>query len=259
MPHVLGSISVGKKNPTTTNRTSEFDKYLASIKRYNQLTTDEEVMLAEKIQRSPKDCNGKPTDRRSVDALVNGNLSFVVSVAKQYENCGNCLTILDLISEGNIGLVEAAETFDPTRGFKFISYAVNYIRMRILDALTRKSRIVTDYHKGVNNHHTSLDEPMSDDSDTTLGDVLCTSTDAESFRNESLTNDLVRVLNGVLKPNEVTIICYMFGINAPAKKRWEIAEIMGCTMERVRQIEQKGLYKLRNNQQVLSLLAKYNG
>lgn len=259
MPNVLKSINVGKKNPTTTNRTDELDKYLASIANYESLTIDREVELGEKIQSSPKDCNGKPTDRESVDALVNGNLRFVVSVAKQYEYCGGCLSILDLISEGNMGLVQAAETFDPTKGFKFISYAVGYIRMFILDALTNKSRIVADYHKGVSNRHTSLDAPTNEDNDTTYGDVLCTSTDAESFHNESLTTDLMRVLNNVLKPQEVTIICIVFGINTQAKKRWEIAEIMNCSQERVRQIEQKALYKLRNNSQALALLEKYQG
>lgn len=259
MPHILDGIKVGKQNPVSVERTSEFAKYLATIKNFKPLTMDEEVMLGEKIQNSPRDFNGKPTDRESVDTLVNANLSFVVSVAKQYEYCGGCLTILDLISEGNMGLVEAAETFDPTRGFKFISYAVNYIRMRILDALTNKSRIVADYHKGISNRHSSLDAPTSDDNDTTLGDILCTSTDAESFRNESLATDLMRVLNNVLNPQEVTIICIVFGINTPAKKRWEIAEIMDCSQERVRQIEQKALYKLRNDAQALSLLEKYQG
>ena len=259
MSHILDGIKVGKKNPVSVERTSEFAKYLATIKNFKPLTTDEEAMLGEKIQNSPKDSSDKPTDRESVNALVNANLSFVVSVAKQYEYCGGCLTILDLISEGNMGLVEAAETFDPTRGFKFISYAVNYIRMRILDALTNKSRIVADYHKGISNRHSSLDAPTTDDNDTTLGDMLCTSTDADTFHNDSLATDLMRVLNNVLKPQEVTIICIVFGINTPAKKRWEIAEIMNCSQERVRQIEQKALYKLRNNQQALSLLEKYQG
>jgi RNA polymerase primary sigma factor len=259
MSHILDGIKVGKKNPVSVERTSEFAKYLATIKNFKPLTTDEEVMLGEKIQNSPKDSSDKPTDRESINALVNANLSFVVSVAKQYEYCGGCLTILDLISEGNMGLVEAAETFDPTRGFKFISYAVNYIRMRILDALTNKSRIVADYHKGISNRHSSLDAPTSDDNDATLGDMLCTSTDADTFHNDSLATDLMRVLNHVLKPQEVTIICIVFGINTPAKKRWEIAEIMNCSQERVRQIEQKALYKLRNNQQALTLLEKYQG
>ncbi len=259
MSHILESIKVGKQNPVSVERTSEFAKYLATIKNFKPLTAEEEVALGEKIQSSPKDYNDKPTDRESVNALVNANLAFVVSVAKQYEYCGGCLTILDLISEGNMGLVEAAETFDPTYGFKFISYAVNYIRMHILDALTNKSRIVADYHKGVTNRHTSLDAPTSEDNDTTYGDVLCTSTDADTFHNDSLANDIMRVLNSILKPQEVTIICIVFGINTPAKKRWEIAEQIGCSQERVRQIEQKALYKLRNNQQALTLLGKYQG
>lgn len=257
MPNVFKPINVGKKNPTTTKRNDELDMYLKDIKRYSQLTIDDEIRLGEKIQSSPKDYNGKPTDRKSVDALVNGNLSFVVSVAKQYENCANCLTILDLISEGNIGLVEAAETFDPTYGFKFISYAVNYIRMRILDAITRKSRIVNDYHKDAANHHVSLDTPVSDDNDTMLGDIICTSIDAESFRNESLSNDIMRVLNGILKPKELSVVCLMFGINVTAKKRNEIADALGYSLEGVRLIEERAMDKLRNNEKAMQLLAKY--
>lgn len=257
MPNVFKPINVGKKNPSTTKRNDELDMYLRDIKKYSQLTIEEETKLGENIQSSPKDYNGKPTDRRSVDALVNGNLSFVVSVAKQYENCANCLTILDLISEGNIGLVEAAETFDPTRGFKFISYAVNHIRMRILSAITKKGRIVSDYHKGVTSHHTSLDAPVSDDNDTILSDIICTSTDAESFRNESLSDDIMRVLNGVLKPKELSVICLMFGINTPTKRRDEIADALGYSLEGVRLIEERSIEKLRNNERAMQLLAKY--
>ena len=99
MPHTLDSIKVGKQNPVSVERTSEFAKYLTSIASYKPLTIEEEVALGEKIQSSTKDCNDKPTDRESVNKLVNANLGFVVSVAKQYAYCAGCLTILDLISE----------------------------------------------------------------------------------------------------------------------------------------------------------------
>jgi RNA polymerase sigma factor (sigma-70 family) len=156
-----------------------------------------------------------------------------------------------------MGLIEAAETFDATYGFKFISYAVNYVKAHILDALTRDSRIVTNRHKGAPNSHASLDAPTADDNDTTLGDILCTSTDAESFASESLTTDILRVLNSVLKAKEVTIICVMYGIGTPALSKWEIGEKLGVSDERVRQLAQMAIGKLRSNEQAMTLLSKY--
>ena len=258
MKHQLKAMQVGA-NSAVVKRSDELNAYLAMIKNFKPLTSDEEVMYGERIQRSPKDSNGKPTDRRSIDALVNANLGFVVSVAKKYEYCGGCLSLMDLINEGNIGLIDAAETFDPTMGFKFISYAVNYIRMRILDALTKKSRLVANYNTGAPNSHTSLDAPVADDNDTILADVLCTSTDAESFASESLVSDIMRILNNLLNPTEVTIICILYGINTRKQEKWELADALGKTRERIRQVEQNALDKLRNSQQALTLLSKYRG
>lgn len=257
MKNIFSSIVVGSDNPVRVNRTEELNYWINAIKNKPMLTEEQEVELGHKIQSSPKDCNGKPTDRESVNALVEGNLRFVVSVAKQYAYASDSLTVTDLINEGNIGMIEAAETFDPTRGFKFISYAVNYVRMYVINALTYKSRIVSDYHQGVSNHYTSLDAPMADDTDTTIGDVLCTTTDAEVCANESLNSDLMRVLNAILKPEEIAIICESFGIGVPQLKRWEIAEKRNMSVENARLIEQRSLYKLRNNPQGLSILSKY--
>jgi RNA polymerase primary sigma factor len=241
-----------------TDRTEGLKYWLNVVRSIKPLTDDEEVELGFKIQNSPKDAEGKHTDRKSINRLVEGNLRFVVSVAKRFAYAGSTtISIDDLINEGNIGLVDAAETYDPTTGFKFISYAVNHICMRINNALTYKSRLVRDYHQGVSNRHTSLDAPMTDDTDTTIGDVLCTSTDVEACIEESLRDDLMRVLNAILKPEEIAIICESFGIGRTKLKRWEIGEKRGKTVERVRQIEQLSLYKLRNNPQGLSLLSKY--
>ena len=98
---------------------------------------------------------------------------------------------------------------------------------------------------------------MADDNDTTLGDIICTSTDAESFVGESLTTDILRVLNSVLKAKEVTIICVMYGIGTPSLSKWQIAEKLGVTDERVRQMAQMAIGKLRNNEQAMTLLSKY--
>jgi RNA polymerase primary sigma factor len=248
MKHQLEATKCGRQNAVAVGRTTELAKYLAMISNFKPLTIDEEVELAGLIQKG---------DKAAKDKLVNANLGFVVSVAKQYDYCKGSLSLLDLINEGNMGLIEAAETFDATYGFKFISYAVNYIKAHILDALTRDSRIVTNRHKGAPNSHVSLDAPTTDDGDTTLGDVLCTSTDAESFASESLTTDILRVLNSVLKAKEVTIICVMYGIGTPALAKWEIAEKLGVSDERVRQMAQLAIIKLRNNERAMLLLSKY--
>jgi RNA polymerase primary sigma factor len=248
MKHQLESTKCGRQNIVAVERTTELARYLAVVNNFKPLSIDEEVELASLIKKG---------DKAAKDKLVNANLGFVVSVAKQYDYCKGTLTLLDLINEGNIGLIEAAETFDATYGFKFISYAVNYIKAHILDALTHNSRLVADYHKGAPNSHSSLDAPMADDNDTTLGDIICTSTDAESFVGESLTTDILRALNSVLKAKEVTIICVMYGIGTPSLSKWQIAEKLGVTDERVRQMAQMAIGKLRNNEQAMTLLSKY--
>ena len=248
MKHQLEATKCGRQNAVAVERTTELARYLAMVSNFKPLSVDEEVELAGLIQKG---------DKEAKDKLVNANLGFVVSVAKQYDYCKGTLSLLDLINEGNIGLIEAAETFDASYGFKFISYAVNYIKAHIIDALTHDSRIVTNRHKGAPNSHTSLDAPMADDNDTTLGDIICTSVDKESFAGESLATDLIRVLNNVLKSREVTIICTMYGIGRPALAKWEIAEKLGVSDERVRQMAQLAIVKLRNNEQAMILLSKY--
>ena len=250
MKHQLDSMIFGKNNIVSVERTSDLAAYYAMIANFQPLTIEEEVELG---------WLAKAGDEEAKTKLINANLRAVVSIAKQYAYCAGCLTITDLINEGNIGLINAANTYDPSIGTKFMSYAVGHIRQYILAALTNKSRIVSDYHKGASNRHSSLDAPTSDDDSTTLGDILCTSTDSESFANESLANDIMRVLNNLLKPNEMTIICVLYGIGAPAQRRWEIAEKLGKTEERIRQTEQSALNKIRSNQQALLLLAKYRG
>lgn len=248
MTHQFKPISFGKANSTCVERTSELAAYLAAINNFPALTIDQEVELGWLI---------KAGDTDAVNTLVNSNLRAVVSIAKQYVYCAGCLTITDLINEGNLGLIYAAQTFDPTYGNKFMSYAVGHIRRYILEALKNKSRIVADYHRDASNRHTSLDTPISDDNNTTMGDNL-PSIDTDALATtESLANDILRVLNTLLKPTEVNVICILYGIGTPAKHRREVAEDLGKTEERVRQVEQHALYKIRNNQQALLLLAKY--
>ena len=248
MKHQFSALSFGKSNSTCVERTNELAAYLAAINNFPVLTIDQEVELGWRI---------KAGDTSAVNELVNANLRAVVSIAKQYAYCGGCLTITDLINEGNLGLIYAANTYEPTYGFKFMSYAVGHIRRFILEALKRKSRIVSDYHRDASNRHTSLDAPTSDDNNTTMGDNL-PSIDTDALATtESLADDIMRVLNSLLKPAEVNVICILYGIGTPAKNRWELAEDMGKTEERVRQIEQHVLHKIRNNQQALLLLTKY--
>lgn len=248
MKHQFESINIGKGNVVAVDRTDDFSAYLAMIKNFQPLTADEETELAYKIQQGSK---------AAKDKLVNHNLLFVVSVAKQYEYCGGCLTLLDIINEGNIGLVKAAETFDPTRGFKFTSYAVGIIRGCITNALTNNSRMVHDYHRTTANSHTSLDAPCADDSDTPMIDFICQSNDAESCATESLVTDVLRVLNSLLKEREITIVCAFYGIGTRKMNEWEIGETYGMSDERARQIRQKALKKLRESEQAVRLLAKY--
>lgn len=248
MKHQLKAISFGKSNITCVERTSELAAYLAAINNFPQLTIDQEVELGWRI---------KAGDADAVNELVNANLRAVVSIAKQYAYCGGCLTITDLINEGNLGLIYAAQTFDTTYGNKFMSYAVGHIRRYILEALKNKSRIVADYHRDAPNGHSSLDAPTSDDTSTTMGDNLPSIDNDNMATTESLANDIIRVLNSLLKPAEINVICIIYGIGTQQKNRWEIAEDLNKTEERIRQIEQHALYKIRNNQQALMLLTKY--
>ncbi len=264
-----------------TNRNSaSLDKYLHDIGKVDLLTVEEEVELAQRIRKG---------DKTALDKLTKANLRFVVSVAKQYQHQG--LTLQDLINEGNLGLIKAAEKFDETRGFKFISYAVWWIRQSILQALAEQSRIVRlplnqvgaankiykfyssfqQEHKrmptsrevaeelGIPRHnvnrvikaagkHRSMDAPLSSDSDSNnLIDVMENSnaeaTDKTLMR-ESLLNEIERAFT-TLPEREAFIIRSFYGINTMQLSLREIGEELNLTRERVRQLRERALRKLR--------------
>ena len=263
----------------TSRDTASLDKYLQEIGREELLSVDEEVELAQRIRQG---------DDRALNRLVCANLRFVVSVAKQYQNQG--LSLPDLINEGNVGLIKAAQKFDETRGFKFISYAVSWIRQSILQALAEQSRIVRlplnqvgslnkinkaiskfeqDFQRrpsaeelskmldidvekisesvSVNGRHTSLDAPFSDSEDNSLMDVL---TDADapntdsSLNQESLSVEVDRALSQ-LSPRERDILKMFFGIGCQEMTLEEIALKFDLTRERVRQIKEKAIRRLK--------------
>ena len=227
MANKLSSINFGSKkgDNVITERTSELSAYYAAVNVFPVLTIDEEIELVYRI---------KAGDKAAKERLINCNLRGVISIVREhYNGCGGCLTTMDLISAGNIGLMKAVDKFDPTIGVKFLSFAVNDIRNEILQEIKKSSRIVADYHKDATNKHTSLDAPLTDDdNNATLGDVLCTTTDKES--NESLVTDLLRVINTLLTEREVNIICVLYGIGTRPKLMWEVAEEYGQTKERIR-------------------------
>lgn len=276
-----------------TSRNSEaLDRYLTEIAREPMLTPDEEAALAHTIHQ------GGPAGERARDRLVSANLRFVVSVAKQYQHQGISLT--DLINEGNVGLVKAAEKFDETRGFKFISYAVWWIRQSIMEALAVKSRIVRvplnqvgiagkvnrateqflQEHGRVPSTHelavmtgideelvisayeangrsTSIDAPISEDDDNSLAETL-SSDDADSRSDSSLDRESMNLfisdlLKEVLNDREQRIITESFGIGRMEKSLEEIADEMGMTRERIRQVKEKALRKIRNSKYAVSL------
>lgn len=265
-----------------TNRSSEsLERYLKEIGKVELITAQEEVELAQKI---------KAGDQLALEKLTKANLRFVVSVSKQYQNQG--LSLPDLINEGNLGLIKAAQRFDETKGFKFISYAVWWIRQSILQALAEQSRIVRlplnkigsinklnkafarleqEYERpptpeelavaldvsiaevkmSIKNSggHLSMDAPLSDEeSSGTLYDLL-SGTEEELpdnyMMNASLKDAIKRSLSS-LKPREAEVLTLYFGIDrAESLTLEEIGEKYGLTRERVRQIKEKGLTKLR--------------
>ena len=286
-----------KIQKSITNRSSEaLDKYLVEIGREPMITVDEEIELAQAIHK------GGPAGERAKEKLIKANLRFVVSVAKQYQHQG--LKLTDLIDEGNIGLVKAAEKFDETRGFKFISYAVWWIRQSILQAIAEQSRIVRlplnqvgavsklnqvssefvqkhnrrpsvqelsdltgiDETKisqslSADNHHMSIDAPFSDDDDNSMSDMLSSGEDTRTDRQvdyESMSDDLKAVLKSVLKDREIKIVTECFGIGCQERGLEEIGTEMGLTRERVRQIREKSIEKIRNSGNV-RVLMKYLG
>ncbi len=271
-----------KINPSITNRDSQaLDKYLQDIGREGLISTDEEVELAQRIKQG---------DHPALEKLVCANLRFAVSVAKQYQNQG--LGLPDLINEGNLGLIKAAEKFDETRGFKFISYAVWWIRQSILQALAEQSRIVRlplnqvgslnkinkAYSKfeqenerrpsadelaelldlsadkvqdtlRVAGRHVSVDAPFADGDENSLLDVLVNqdSPNADStLMHESLAREIDRALK-TLPERDSDIIKSFFGIGCQEMTLEEIGEKFDLTRERVRQIKEKAIRKLRAN------------
>lgn len=286
-----------KIQKSITNRNSEaLDKYLVEIGRAPMISIDEEIELAQAIKKG-----GKEGDRAK-NKLVEANLRFVVSVAKQYQHQG--LTLTDLIDEGNIGLIKAAERFDETRGFKFISYAVWWIRQSILQAIAEQSRIVrlplnqvgslnkvnheinkfeqenqrkpsieeladrtgVDEEKitqsmAASGHHVSIDAPFGDDDDNAMVDVMSSGDDSRTDKNvdhESMAMEMKQVLSKVLKERERQIVCACYGIGEPEKGLEEIGDKMGLTRERVRQIREKSIAKLRDSGKI-KILMKYLG
>ncbi len=266
-----------------TNRESQsLEKYLQEIGKVELISPEEEVKLAIRI---------KNNDQAALEKLVKANLRFVVSVAKQYQNQG--LTLPDLINEGNLGLMKAALRFDETRGFKFISYAVWWIRQSILQALAEQSRIVrlplnkvgltnrigraiqqleqenereptleelaelleTDLSEinaamQVNARHISVDTPLGDGEDNTLLDIMCNPnaerTDMAVEHYESLKKEVQRSLK-TLTERQKEVVCYFFGIGTEESLSLEdIGERFNLTRERVRQIKDKAINKLRS-------------
>lgn len=265
----------------TNRETASLDKYLQEIGKVGLISADEEVELAQKI---------KAGDQKALDKLTKANLRFVVSVAKQYQNQG--LTLPDLINEGNLGLIKAAQRFDETRGFKFISYAVWWIRQSILQALAEQSRIVRlplnkigsinkinkkyaeleqlnerapsaeeiaqeldmteeDVKESLKNsgRHISMDAPLVEGEDSNLYDVLKSGESPNPDRelmNESLRIEIERALQ-TLTPRETDVIRLYFGLGGQhAMTLEEIGETFDLTRERVRQIKEKAIRRLKH-------------
>jgi RNA polymerase primary sigma factor len=284
-----------KITKSITNRESQsLEKYLQEIGKVELITPEEEVKLATLIKQG---------DQRALDRLTKANLRFVVSVAKQYQNQG--LSLPDLINEGNLGLIKAAQRFDETRGFKFISYAVWWIRQSILQALAEQSRIVRlplnkvgltnriqkayslleqQYERepsaeelaevlemdieevsatlGINARHVSMDSPLSEGEENTLIDVLenanAEKTDGELIHTESLKTEIDRSLK-TLTERQKEVICFFFGIGVDHPMSLEdIGERFSLTRERVRQIKDKAITKLKASNRC-KLLRTYLG
>jgi RNA polymerase primary sigma factor len=282
-----------KITKSITNRESaSLDKYLQEIGKEQLITVEEEVDLAQRIRKG---------DRSALEKLTRANLRFVVSVAKQYQNQG--LSLPDLINEGNLGLIKAAEKFDETRGFKFISYAVWWIRQSILQALAEQSRIVRlplnqvgslnkinkalskfeqDFERTptpdelaavlevpkekvidtlrVSGRHISMDAPFVEGEDNSLIDVIENkdSPVADSkLMGESLSREIERAL-ATLTERERDIIRFFFGISCQEMTLEEIGEKFALTRERVRQIKEKAIRRLRHSSRS-KLLKQYLG
>ena len=282
-----------KITKSITNRESaSLDKYLQEIGKEDRITVEEEVELAQRIKKG---------DQEALEKLTKANLRFVVSVAKQYQNQG--LSLPDLINEGNLGLIKAAEKFDETRGFKFISYAVWWIRQSILQALAEQARIVrlplnqvgslnkinkafqrfeqeherkpsaeelaeildipvdkiADTLK-MSGRQVSVDAPFVEGEDNSLIDVMVNEDSPNAdykLINESLSREIDRALEQ-LTPREADILRSFFGIGVPEKTLEEIGIELDLTRERVRQIKEKAIKKLKHSSRS-SILKTYLG
>ncbi|MBN2747310.1 MAG: sigma-70 family RNA polymerase sigma factor [Bacteroidales bacterium] len=271
-----------KISKQVTNReTASLDKYLQEIGRVDLITAEEEVALAQKIKQG---------DQRALEKLTKANLRFVVSVAKQYQNQG--LSLPDLINEGNLGLIKAAQRFDETRGFKFISYAVWWIRQSILQALAEQSRIVRlplnkigainkinktynaleqEFERPPNpdeiatkldisekevkeslknsGRHISMDAPLIQDEDTNMYDVIRendTPTPETGLLYDSLRKEINRAIS-TLTPREADVVKLYYGLDgAHPMTLEEIGEKFDLTRERVRQIKEKAIRRLKH-------------
>lgn len=279
--HTMRQLKITK---SITNRESEsLDRYLQEIGHEDLVSVEEEVELAQRIRKG---------DKKALEKLTKANLRFVVSVAKQYQNQG--LSLPDLINEGNLGLIKAAQKFDETRGFKFISYAVWWIRQSILQALAEQSRIVRlplnqvgsvnkinkmvnsfeqknerrpsveeiaehiDLSEDkiaeamkVNTRHISVDAPFQDGEDNNLLDVLPDQDAPDTDKvlvMESLREEIGRALD-TLNERERNVIEAFFGLGQPEMTLEEIGDKYGLTRERVRQIKEKAIRRLRHNTQ----------
>ncbi|MGZ5219342.1 MAG: sigma-70 family RNA polymerase sigma factor [Chitinophagaceae bacterium] len=278
----------------TSRESASLEKYLQEIGKVPLLSVEEEVMLISKI---------KGGDKRALDKLVKANLRFVVSVAKQYQGQG--LSLSDLINEGNIGLIKSVERFDDTRGFKFISFAVWWIRQSIIKAIADHSRLIrlplnkvilsnrirkansqleqelerspsveelaealdmeshdVSAHLGAKENHISLDTPFSEDEDSSLMDTLenmnADHTDKKLYHAESLKQEIDRSLQS-LPERHKKMLCYFFGIGMDHPLSLDdIGQRFDITPERVRQIKDKALSKLRESQNN-NLLRTYLG
>ena len=239
-----------KITKSITNRESaSLDKYLQEIGREELVTPEEEVELAQRIRK------GDPV---ALEKLTRANLRFVVSVAKQYQNQG--LSLPDLINEGNLGLIKAAEKFDETRGFKFISYAVWWIRQSILQALAEQSRIVrlplnqvgslNKINKALSkfeqeNERQPSNEELSEMIDVPKDKISDTLRADRGLVNESLNTEIERALS-TLTDREREIVKSFFGIGCQEMTLEEIGERFGLTRERVRQIKEKAIRRLKS-------------
>lgn len=271
-----------KITKSITNReTASLDRFLADIGKEGMISAEEEVELARRIK------NG---DQQALERLTTANLRFVVSVAKQYQNQG--ISLPDLINEGNIGLIKAAKRFDETRGFKFISYAVWWIRQAICQAIADQSRIVRlplnqvgtinkvkkeiarleqMYQRAptieeisdamdlsvdkvneilkINTHPQSMDSPVSPDDDTKFSDIFVYNTEKDTDQtllNESLSSEINGLLLNTLSDKEIQIIKLFFGIGTTHEHTLdEVADKMGISRERVRQLKERSLKRLK--------------